>query len=82
MGKPLKPIRHEPIPQDIVQAVHRLVKSNRLQCLWFMKEDYVPRTPLETDGALAAIELYGDRRAWIEARNLRAWLLRNTSAES
>ena len=71
-----------PIPSGILEAVHRIVEANRLQCLWFMREDYLPRSAEEADRALAEIEINGDRRAWAEARELRAWLSRTTSAAS
>jgi hypothetical protein len=66
----------------MLDAVHRLVERNRLQCLWFMKEDFLPRSVAEADRALAEIELHGDLAAWSEARELRAWLSRTTSAAS
>jgi hypothetical protein len=70
------------VPRDILEAVHRLVETNRLQCLWFMKEDYLPVTELETDRALSEIELHGDRQAWITARSIRSWLSQTISAGS
>jgi hypothetical protein len=73
---------NRPIPPDMLEAVHRLVEANRLQCLWFMREDYQPRSAAEADRALTEIELHGDRRAWTEAREIRAWLSRTTSAAS
>jgi hypothetical protein len=71
-----------PISPDILEALHRLVEANRLQCLWFMRDDYLPRSAAEAERALAEIELHGDRRAWAEAREIRAWLSRTTSAAS
>ena len=71
-----------PIPPDILEAVHRLVETNRLQCLWFMREDYLPGSALEADRALSEIELHGDRQAWAEARTLRKWLSRTINAAS
>ena len=71
-----------PTSQQIMKAVHRLVEDNRLQCLWFMKEDYLPASAREADRALAEIELHGDRQAWTEARTLRIWLSQSISAVS
>ena len=71
-----------PTFQQIMKAVHRLVEDNRLQCLWFMKEDYLPASAREADRALAEIELHGDRQAWTEARTLRVWLSQSISAAS
>ena len=69
-----------PIPADILEAVHRLVEANRLQCLWFLREDYFPGSAPEADSVLAEIELHGDRQAWAQARTLRAWLSRTFNA--
>ena len=71
-----------PLPPDILEAVQRLVEGNRLQCLWFMREDYLPRSAPEADRVLAEIELHGDRQAWAEARTIRAWLSRTINAAS
>ena len=72
----------EGLPAAILEALHRLVRQNRPQCLWFMREDYLPRSATEADRALAEIELHGDRRAWIEARRIRAWLSQSIRARS
>jgi hypothetical protein len=47
-----------------------------------MREDYLPFSVTEADRALAEIELHGDRRAWAEARRIRAWLSQIISAPS
>ena len=70
------------IPAAILDAVHHLVEVNRLQCLWFMRKDYVPSSAPEIDRALAEIELHGDRQAWAEARTIREWLSRTINAKS
>jgi hypothetical protein len=71
-----------PIPHDILEAVHGLVETNRLQCLWFMREDYLPTSASEVDHALSEIELHGDRKAWAEARTIRTWLSQTINAAS
>ena len=80
----LEPMDEEtrPLPPDKLEAVRRLVEANRLQCLWFMKEDYLPRSAAEAERVLTAIEQHGDRQAWVKARELRAWLSRTTNAAS
>jgi hypothetical protein len=70
------------VPPAILEAVHHLVEANRLQCLWFMREDYLPRSTPEVERALAEIELHGNRQAWAEARTIREWLSRTINAES
>jgi hypothetical protein len=72
---------HE-IPLDMREAVHGLVEANRLQCLWFMREDYFPESASEIDRVLAEIEARGDRQAWAKARTLRAWLSRTINGAS
>ncbi len=67
---------------NLLTEVHRLVEAYRLQCLWFMREDYLPTTPEEIDRVLSAIETHGDRKAWMQARTLRAWLSQTTNATS
>ena len=71
-----------PIPHDLLEAVHRLVETNRLQCLWFMREDYLPASAIEVDRVLSEIELHGDRQAWAEARTIRTWLSQTINAAS
>ena len=70
------------IPPDILEAVNHLVEANRLQCLWFMREDYLPQSAPEADRVLAEIELHGDRKAWAEARTIRKWLSQTINAAS
>ena len=71
-----------PVPPEILKEIHALVEANRLQCLWFMKEGYLPLSVGDADRALMHIEVRGDRHAWARARDLRSWLSRNTSAAS
>ena len=71
-----------PLPPDFLAALHQLVEANRLQCLWFMKENFLPRSAVEADRVLTAIEQHGDRQAWVKAREMREWLSRTTSAAS
>jgi hypothetical protein len=74
--------QEQPLPPNLVEPVRLLVDANRVDCLWFMKEDFYPSSVREADRALAEIELHGDLKAWTQARNLRAWLSQNISAES
>jgi hypothetical protein len=70
------------LPADILSALHGLVDAHRATCLWFMREDYLPRTVREAEQALTQIEVNGDRSAWQQARSLRLWLSRITSVRS
>ena len=70
------------IPPSILSAAHRLIEANRLQCLWFLRHDYLPESAAEIDRVLASIEDHGDRQAWAEARRIREWLSRNSKTVS
>lgn len=68
--------------RDLARAVDRLVDRYRAECLWFLREDYYPRTGPERARVLTYIERYGDREAWRAAAELRRWLSRHSSASS
>ncbi len=67
---------------DPTQAVDRLVERYRTECLWFLREDYYPRTDSERLQVLGYIQRYGDREAWRAAAELRRWLSPPSSATS
>jgi hypothetical protein len=62
--------------------VHALLRKYRTQCLWYLKEDYVPSTPADILRVLEAIEARADRGGYVKARQLRQWLLQHSSAPS
>ena len=62
--------------------VNQLSQAYRIQCLWFLKEDYFPDTPGQAIRVLEQIERHADQDGYIEARKLKEWLLRNTSDRS
>jgi len=59
-----------------------LVVKYRSRCLWFFREDFFPGTLREALLVLDNIEKHGDREAFIEARRIREWLSRISSATS
>ncbi len=67
---------------DIVRRVHALVDRCRVTCLWFLREDYMPGTAEEMFRVIRQIEEHGDRAAYVEAREIREWLSRNSSTPS
>ncbi|MGH7572138.1 MAG: hypothetical protein ACREMK_09885 [Gemmatimonadota bacterium] len=67
---------------DPIATVDRLVDRYRTECLWFLREDYYPRTDAERLRILGYIERYGDREAWRAAAELRRWLSRPSSVTS
>jgi hypothetical protein len=60
--------------EDLNQAIDSLADRYRAECLWFLREDYYPRTTLERMRVLEYIERHGDREAWRAAAELRQWL--------
>ena len=70
------------VPNDIAEAVARLVDEYRLRCLWFLRDDYYPTTDEERLRVLAYIQRHGDRSAYMRAAEVRRWLLRTSSAAS
>lgn len=74
-------MRRAELVRERWRPVHRLVEANRLQCLWFLREDYLPGSEPEVDRVLTEIEMRGDRQAWAQARTIRAWLSRTFNAE-
>ena len=62
--------------------IQNLVEKYRDQCLWFLRQDFVPRSTEEILRVLDLIERYGDRAGFEQAQRLRKWLLPPTSVES
>ncbi len=67
---------------DVIGEVRDLVEKYRDQCLWFLRQDFMPRSREEILQTLELIERYGDRAGYERAQRLREWLLLPTSAES
>jgi len=68
-----------PTPEE---AVDHLVDRYRSICLWFVREDWYPRTPAERLRALDWIERYGDVEAFRLTAEVRRWLSPDSSAPS
>ena len=70
-------------PTESVRAeLDRLVDEYRSRCLWFLKEDYTPRTAAEIANVLRQIEIHGDLSAFQRVANIRRWLSRDSSESS
>ncbi|MBA4387232.1 MAG: hypothetical protein C0404_04580 [Verrucomicrobia bacterium] len=67
---------------EAIEEVKKLANHYRTTCLWFMREDYLPANREEALRVLDQIERHGDRKAFVEARGLRKWLLQESSAIS
>ena len=66
---------------ELIAAIDELVERYRGMCLWFAPKGYLPGTDLERLRALENIERYGDREAFVKARELRDWLLLRSKNE-
>lgn len=62
--------------------IDRLVEQYRDRCLWFIREDYFPDSIEAQLSILKYIERYGDRDAFVQARELSNCLLRHSSGRS
>ena len=67
---------------EVMESVNALVDEYRARCLWFLREDYYPETPVEACGVLEQIERHGDLLAFRKAATLRQWLLQNSNEGS
>ncbi len=78
-------LKQNDLPLSVIEQAQALIRQYRDQCLWFMREDCLPD---DRDGLLRAIrhiEQSGTRDAYVQARSIEKWLLRDsneTSADS
>ena len=61
---------------------HGFVDQYRARCLWFLREDYYPRTPAEREEVLRQIAQHGDRDAFLRVAQFRTWLSQLSSETS
>jgi hypothetical protein len=66
----------------VLQEIRDLVDEVRTTCLWYLREDYYPRTREEALRVLEAIERGGDVGTFKHAARLREWLLQSSSDTS
>ena len=67
---------------SVAEAINRLVDEYRHQCLWFLRDDYYPRSPADQLRVLEYIKRRGDRTAYRKAAAMQQWLSRSSSAPS
>jgi hypothetical protein len=72
----------DPELDAVMRDVRTLMDEVRLQCLWFMREDWYPSTPHEAIRVLGSIERNADMATFRRAATLRQWLSRRFSASS
>jgi hypothetical protein len=70
------------LDSGFVLEVRRLLEEYRAQCLWFLRNDYVPSEPADVLRILETIEARADRSGYVRARRLKQWLLQRSSAPS
>ena len=58
----------------LVEEAQRFIEEQRVRCLWFLRQDYRPTTSEQLLRALRYIERYGDREAYVKARQFKLWL--------
>jgi len=61
--------------------IENLVEEYRDQCLWFLRQDFFPRSTEEIFHVLDFIERYGDRAGFERVQRLKRWLLLPTSLD-
>ena len=64
------------------EAIRRLVDDYRVQCLWFLREDYYPSIEAERERVLRLIELRGDLQAFRRVAEIRRGLSRRSNEMS
>jgi hypothetical protein len=69
-------------PAPIETAFRDLVDRYRVQCLWFLREDYYPSTPAEREDVMRHIERHGDLEAFRRVAEMRAWLSQHSNSPS
>ena len=70
------------VDSTFVAELRVLLEEYRAQCLWYLRDDYVPSAPADILRALEAIEARADRNGYVRARQLKRWLLQHSSAPS
>ena len=68
--------------ESAMRSVHLLMDDVRTRCLWSLRTDYYPSTPVEAVRVLETIERHGDLATFKKAAVLRQWLSRHTSSTS
>jgi hypothetical protein len=63
---------------DVQKQIVALIDEYRDRCLWFLRPDYFPKTPEESQRVLDLIVRYGDRAAFTRVNEIKAWLSRDS----
>ncbi len=63
-------IQSEPVSEDIRKQALALWEHNRLQCGWFLRDNFIPETRNELSRCLTMLAQHGDRATFVLARKL------------
>jgi hypothetical protein len=64
------------------EALDAFVDEYRARCLWFLRDDFYPRTEAEWLSVLGHVERHGDVTAYRRSSAIRRWLSHNSNATS
>ncbi len=67
---------------EVVRAVDALVDECRVECLWYLRKDFYPRSDPERLQTLDAIQERSSRDVFRRAGALKTWLSLHSSAGS
>ncbi len=67
---------------SVMRQVSALVDEYRQRCLWFLRDDYYPSTPVDALHVLQSIERHGDVAALRKVAPLKQWLSHNSNVKS
>lgn len=59
-----------PASMDVRKETLALWERNRLQCGWFLRDDFMPRTRDDFARCLGMLQQHGDRATYVLARKL------------
>ena len=68
--------------EQLRNTINALVDEYRNRGLWFLRSDFYPTTFEQQLRVLRYIECYGDRAAYLKARDARRWLLQSSNETS
>lgn len=67
---------------EVLPRVNALVDRYRTTCLWFLDQDYYPRSRDQVLQVLEYVQRYGDLEAFRAAATIRQWLSATSSGRS
>jgi len=63
-------VQSSAVPTEVKQRTLALWENNRLQCGWFVRQDFVPRTRADFARCLNLMARHGDRATYVLSRRL------------